>query len=1287
MAQQLSLSARPHRNAKLFSDHYLDTVLPKLPEWAAFAAEAGPIMRRIAAIFAAYVPSENEAQTERDLVQPILATLGHTFEVQSPLRTPDGTKRPDYVFYRDQATVDAHKGAVLDDTVGTRGAIGIGDAKYWDRPLDVALKGKTSDPFTNKNPSYQISFYLTYSGLEWGLLTNGRLWRLYHKSTAHKFDHFYEVDLRDLATGEDVYRFLYFYVPFRRAAFDPAGRGPTLASLLSASAEYAHAVGEGLKGQVYDAVRLVTQGFLDHPTNGLDVATSDLRVVYDSALITLYRLLFLFYAEARGLLPVERSPAYRDSYSLRHVARDVAGKLDRGETLLPETTTIWSRLQALFGIVNAGNARLGVATYNGGLFDPARHPFLERHAVGDARLMEAIDKLARIGGEFVDYRDLAERHLGTIYEGLLEFHPEALPPDAPDRAAGWTVALLNDKGERKASGSYYTPDWIVQDIIEEAVGPALRGVVADEMTDEGQIAAVLAVNILDPAMGSGHFPVAVTEYIARFMIDRGLSAPGGTGGEADLAYWKRRVAQNCVYGVDLNPLAVELAKLSLWLATAAADKPLSFLDHHLRVGNALVGARLAELRDGVGVGEKARRERERKARLAERGAVTAGQATMLDEDAFRRALGDAVGAMARIEGAAGDTIAEVKEQERLYNALRADLTRRHARLADVAAAVRFGVPVDLGAWRALADYASGAAIARLAQFDDWLDRSATLASRHRFFHWELEFPEIFFDGAGRPLGKRSGFDAVVGNPPYVRQEALAPLKPYLASAHEAVYDGVADLYVYFYHQGLELLRPGGRLSYIVTNKWLRAGYGERLRGHLAANARVERLVDFGHAPVFPDAQTFPCVLTLHKAAPTAKGTALVADFPREALGRVPVAAYVREHGHRVPTARFGAGPWSLESAEVEGLMARIRARGVPLAEFAGVRPLYGLKTGLNEAFLVDTPTRDRLVAADPGCADVIRPYLRGQDVKRWVPSWDGMWILLLKSSGDRDWPWAAISDEAEAERSFAMIYPSLHAYLKPLEHKLRTRQDKGRRWWELRPCAYYDAFGGPKITYQEIQTYPAFGRDEAGYLANNKVFILPTGDPYVLAVLNSPLLWWFNWRALPRMMQGAVTPLGVLMEAAPIARPDDDTRAHIDNAAALLGRLVVERRAVTRAFLGWLRDEFDIATPGRRLEDFAALDADAFVAEARRRRPARAARLGPSALVELRAQWAVGAATIRAGREGADRAERRLAALVEGAYGLTPAEIDLLWRTAPPRMPAGRDARSRHGDEPAAEER
>jgi hypothetical protein len=178
------LTEQPHDNNGLFSDHYLNVTLPGRQEWRDLADQAHPVMEAIAGIYRSYVPSDNEAQTERDLVRPVLEILGQTFEVQPPLQTPGGTKRPDYVFYRDAASLNSNKDRTLSDEVLRGKSFAVGDAKYWERPLDVPLK-KGSDAFTNKNPSFQIAFYMQHGGTEWGILTNGRVWRLYHEATAH----------------------------------------------------------------------------------------------------------------------------------------------------------------------------------------------------------------------------------------------------------------------------------------------------------------------------------------------------------------------------------------------------------------------------------------------------------------------------------------------------------------------------------------------------------------------------------------------------------------------------------------------------------------------------------------------------------------------------------------------------------------------------------------------------------------------------------------------------------------------------------------------------------------------------------------------------------------------------------------------------------------------------------------------------------------------------------------------------------------------------------------------
>jgi hypothetical protein len=267
----------------------------------------------------------------------------------------------------------------------------------------------------------------------------------------------------------------------------------------------------------------------------------------------------------------------------------------------------------------------------------------------------------------------------------------------------------------------------------------------------------------------------------------------------------------------------------------------------------------------------------------------------------------AAGFMNQIETLRSDTLAEVQQAEGLYRQVVEEVTARARQVADVWTARAFGLPdLDETVWNGLARYLLHGGF-ELPQYGRLLAQAGDLAARHRFFHWELEFPEVFFDASGG-LIPGAGFDAVIGNPPYVRQEQVSAIKPYLAQAHSAVYDGVADIYVYFYHQGLELLRPNGRMSYIVTNKWLRAGYGEPLRGYFARSALVEQIVDFGHAPIFADADTFPCIIALRKPESDQQDDKVVQTeiclFPREVLGQVELPAYIRQHRYTPDGHKF-----------------------------------------------------------------------------------------------------------------------------------------------------------------------------------------------------------------------------------------------------------------------------------------------------------------------------------------------------------------------------------------------
>lgn len=531
--------------------------------------------------------------------------------------------------------------------------------------------------------------------------------------------------------------------------------------------------------------------------------------------------------------------------------------------------------------------------------------------------------------------------------------------------------------------------------------------------------------------------------------------------------------------------------------------------------------------------------------------------------------------------------------------------------------------------------------------------------------WKQRFPDVFADG---------GFDVVIGNPPYVRQEWISADKPFLQQHYQA-FSGTADLYVYFYELGMKLLKPGGRLGFIVTNKWMKAGYGEPLRRYFGESAWLESIVDLGHnKDIFPDADVFPCILVARKPsnsiAPPKNVRACI--LPRELLRVEDLSRQADELGATVPRSRFHADLWNLEPPGVVSLMAKIKANGVPLREFAGVEPLYGIKTGFNEAFLIDAPMKERLVSADPESEPLFRRSLRGQDLDRWQPEWKGQWMIAMKSSGNHPWPWAGKSAD-EAEAVFRQTYPALHQHMKQYESELKARKNSVEHWWELSGSNAWDRFDRPKIMYQDITWNQRFGIDTAGTLSNNTVYFLPTADGWVLAVLNAAVSWWFMWRTAQHGKDEALRLFTDYLNHFPIPTPTPEARAEVETHVARLIEWQAHRMAGIRAVLDWLRVEFGIEKPTQKLAALDELSADDLIAEVKKLR-GRKLPLSVSDVKRLKDEHTASVQPLRAGVRESLGLERRVSELVNAAYGLTAEDVALMWQTAPPRMPIPRPA-------------
>lgn len=365
------------------------------------------------------------------------------------------------------------------------------------------------------------------------------------------------------------------------------------------------------------------------------------------------------------------------------------------------------------------------------------------------------------------------------------------------------------------------------------------------------------------------------------------------------------------------------------------------------------------------------------------------------------------------------------------------------------------------------------------------------------FTWHKAFPKIMAEG---------GFDVVLGNPPYVRQELLSGIKPWLKENY-AVYHGVADLYAYFYELGHKLLKPAGRLGYISSSTFFKTSSGEPLRSYLNEQTRLEKIVDFGDLQVFEGVTTYPTIVIVEKSTPKPGSRiqllALEDKLPKN------LSQYFVQYSGKMPQSQLNTNSWHLEDERLNGLRQKLTHGHATLKDVYG-SPFRGVLTGLNAAFVINESTRKKLVDEDPRSAELLKPFLEGKDLKAWHAEPRGLWLIVIPKYWTREQMQVASDislEESMAWEWFNNNYPAIAGWLEPFATKARKRTDKGEFWWELRSCAYYCKFAPPKIQYAHFSPTPLFHKNTQGHYSNDKGYIIPTDDFFPLGLLNSRVLW------------------------------------------------------------------------------------------------------------------------------------------------------------------------------------
>ena len=365
------------------------------------------------------------------------------------------------------------------------------------------------------------------------------------------------------------------------------------------------------------------------------------------------------------------------------------------------------------------------------------------------------------------------------------------------------------------------------------------------------------------------------------------------------------------------------------------------------------------------------------------------------------------------------------------------------------------------------------------------------------FVWQIEFSEVFQEG---------GFDVVIGNPPYVRQERIRPVKPILKRLFPEVYTGTADLYVYFYKRGAELLRTGGILTYISSNNFLRVAYGKKLRSFLTNKVSLHRLLDFGDVPVFK-AHVDTCIIVTENTS-LGDESFFAASFRDKAdIPRLSEAFQARSF--LINNRDLSPDGWALTSPKALKLLRKLENIGIPLGEYVNEDFYMGVKTGCNDAFIIDESVRQQLIAEDAKSDELIKPVLRGRKLSRWKTASVKEHLIAIASSANKEWPWSNARSDSDAERIFERAYPAIYQHLNGYQNRLIARDDQGRFYWELRSCAYYAEFAKPKIVYTQTAKFLYACYDTEKSYGLNNVYFIPTDALSILAILNSQLFDWY----------------------------------------------------------------------------------------------------------------------------------------------------------------------------------
>ena len=729
------------------------------------------------------------------------------------------------------------------------------------------------------------------------------------------------------------------------------------------------------------------------------------------------------------------------------------------------------------------------------------------------------------------------------------------------------LGLIFEKINGHKDGSVFTPGAVTMYMSREAIqqtvvrrfnedmGWTCKDYVALKNKDIEDIAQANAIvdslRICDPAVGSGHFLVSVLNEIIRTKYDLGILVDGNgkrikkqdysidiendellvsdedgnpfsyiPGNQESqriqetLFNEKRKIIENCLFGVDLNPNAVNICRLRLWielLKNAYYNKESNYteletlpnIDINIKVGNSLLhrfdlNQDISGIlhKNGISIGEYCQAVNDYKnAHSKEK----------------KRQL---VVFLKQIKG-------NLKTQIGLNDPKLKNKLQLERELNDLIAPQLFEISKKEQAARDKKAKDLQNKIAKIQkEIDEIRDNKVFVDA----FEWRIEFPEVLDEN-----GKFIGFDCVIGNPPYIQLQKMGADADALQKMNYQTYERTGDIYCLFYELGMSLLKHGALLSFITSNKWMRAGYGESLRSWLTTQNDVSLLIDFAGYQVFDSATVDVNILNIFKGKPS--GTCKACAVVKNEFDINKLSDYVQTTS--VITS-FLSEPWTILSDLELSIKRKVEANGKQLKDW-DILINYGIKTGFNDAFIITTQKRDEILdrCADAEeqarTAEIIRPILRGRDIKRYGCEWANLWIINTHNGIKDIVPRINISD-----------YPAIKNHLDSYWFKIKDRADQGETPYNLRNCAYMDEFSKPKIMYPNMTKFIPFYYDKKGFYQNDKAFMI-TGNhvEFLTAFFNSSLFKYCFLNSFPELQGGTRELRKIFFEKIPVIEVTD----------------------------------------------------------------------------------------------------------------------------------------------------